>query len=331
MMPYETIHRWKYTNRIYENHLFFRLCLIVGFFAVAPFCLGFDIAGWGKPQVLFVNFLAFLGLCGLLVFLLWLFFVFYEKPKGEKYLDQLTIEIETKLNQKEQEQIWELLEVAGYLLPNYQQRKSLVLLCVMFLFELFVVGAWIKNGELIWQPTWVLMIINWVESHTSWVAVVHGGKFFGFFAMFDHRDLVYQYAKTPQEFLASELGKATMFVSFIQLLFCFPKIILMKNAFGDMAGWLGINRIIYQMNKSFWGFIWGTAMMLATFLFFFALLFVMIGSLTMDEKIVMVISGHVNWFGYVLSSSFYGLFVMWWYVLFLAWLRVIFRVLRLYL
>lgn len=86
MMPYETIHGWKYTNRIYENHLFFRLCLIVGFFAVAPFCLGFDIAGWGKPQVLFVNFWHFWGYADYWFFYCGCFLFFMKNQKVKNIL-----------------------------------------------------------------------------------------------------------------------------------------------------------------------------------------------------------------------------------------------------
>ena len=328
MAIYENALYWQYTNRIYENHLFFRLCLIALFFAICPFCLGFELDALTIYQNLALNFLVFLGLCGLLTLILWLFFILYEKPKGEQYLDDLTIRIQNNLKPDEQKQVWELLKTGGYLLPNHTQRKAVIWLCVIALFELFLLSAWVKNGTLIWQPTWVLVIINWVETHTSWVTVVHGGKFFGFFAMFDRDDLVYQYYQTPQAFLSSELGKTAMFVSFIQLMSYYPKILLMKNAFGEMAGWLGINRIIHKMNGGILGFIWGTAMMLATFLFFFAILFVLVGLLTGDEKIAMITSGNINWLGYVIFSSFYGLFVMWWYILFLAWLKVIFKVLK---
>lgn len=323
--PYEHAYAWGYTNRIYENHLFFRLCIIAFWFFVAQFYLGFEIDGFNKYQDLMANFGVFLLLCAILIISLLIFYRIYEKPKGEKYLKQLEYKIENNLKPNEQEWVWDYLETSGYLLPDHKQRNSLILLSILFLFELFLLSAWIKEGYLVWQPTWILVIINWVENRTTWEALIHYDKWLAFTAMFDHKDLVYKYHKTPQEFLSSELGKASMFYSFYKLITFIPTLWLLNNTFGEMVGWLGLNRIKHRMQNGFLGFLFGGTAMLVGLLFCLTMYLMFVISLASNDKIQALLNGSEIWWGIVLLQLWLGNFSLFGIILFKHWLITLYH------
>lgn len=323
------------TQSIYEPYIFRRLFIASFWFVVALFVLGFEIDGFNRYQDLLANFGALLLIIGLMLGSLQLHFILFEQPKTEKLFDELENAITTHLNEQEQKIVCEFLENNGYLSPNYQMRWALVGFYVIFLVELFLVSAFIREGYIVWQPTWILVIINWVENHTTWVAVVNGGGFFDFNAMMNKDDWVYQLAKTPQEFVSSELGKASMLLSLFQVLVYLPKILLALKTFGFPLT-PSNTQIVKDYNDNnkkargvIWGFIWHTAMMLATFLFFFGGLLMCLG-LNDDDKIFLLLDGKYYWLDfyympvciYFFSCVFYVLFMAWLYKIYLGFLAV---------
>lgn len=327
-LPLKNLEHLPHTKSIYEPYIFRRLFIASFWFVVALFALGFEIDGFNRYQDLLANFGALLLIIGLMLGSLQLHFILFEQPKTETLFNELENSIEAHLTPNEQAIVCEFLENNGYLSPNYQMRWALVGFYVIFLVELFLISAFIKEGYIVWQPTWILVIINWVENHTTWVAVVNGGGFFDFNAMMDKDDWVYQLAKTPQEFVSSELGKASMLLSLFQVLVYLPKILLILKSF-NFPLFFPSEPPTYHTRGKIWGFIWHTAMMLATFLFFFIGFFMCL-SLNDDEKIFLLLDGKYYWldfqhlrvFGLFFSCVFYVLFMAWLYKIYLGFLAV---------
>ena len=282
-MPHshDTIKDWIMSNRLYEVHIFYYTLIIIFWVIVGFVSLGFEIGSFSSTQNLLLNFVWYLTVCLLMITSLIIFCNTYEANKYKRYLDTLEREIEEKLTDEEKEIVCDLIQEQGHTLPTNKQRYALLFVGCYALFELFVVSAWIKDMTLIWQPDWVLAIIEWVKSNSTVVSVsANGGSFFSFNAFITKSNLLYDYYQDGKLFLNSELGKSAMFMSFIKLISFVPVIYSLCLVFWKMFGWISGDHLMRRASSEVWGFIWVSSLVLfMNFVMLLGILAIIVGIL----------------------------------------------------
>lgn len=316
---------WVMTNRLYEVHIFYYVLIISFWVIMGILSLGFEVNGQSMQTNLLLNFVWYCVLCALMTGSLLLFHHTYEMNKYQKYLAILEQEIEEHLTDAEKEIVWDVIEEQGHILPTSSQRCALLFAGGYFLFELFVVSSWIKDRTLIWQPDWVLAIIEWVKSNSTVVSVsADGGSLFSFSAFITKSNLLYDYYQDGRLFLNSEFGKSAMFISFIKLVSFLPMIFASCLVFWKMFGWISGNHLMRRASSEVWGFIWVSALVLfMTFIMLLGILAIIIG-MNFDMRILPIISGTKGWIDVFGWNLFYLCYVFGLHLL-CRWLYLIFR------
>lgn len=326
-MPHshDTIKDWIMSNRLYEVHIFYYTLIIIFWVIVGFVSLGFEISSFSSTQNLLLNFVWYLTVCLLMITSLIIFCNTYEANKYKRYLDTLEREIEEKLTDEEKEIVCDLIQEQGHTLPTNKQRYALLFVGCYALFELFVVSAWIKDMTLIWQPDWVLAIIEWVKSNSTVVSVsANGGSFFSFNAFITKSNLLYDYYQDGKLFLNSELGKSAMFMSFIKLISFVPVIYSLCLVFWKMFGWISGDHLMRRASSEVWGFIWVSSLVLfMNFVMLLGILAIIVG-MNFDMRILPIISGKLGWLDVFGWNLFYLCYVFGLHISY-RWLCLIFR------
>lgn len=326
-MPHshDTIKDWIMSNRLYEVHIFYYTLIIIFWVIVGFVSLGFEIGSFSSTQNLLLNFVWYLTVCLLMITSLIIFCNTYEANKDKRYLDTLEREIEEKLTDEEKEIVCDLIQEQGHTLPTNKQRYALLFVGCYALFELFVVSAWIKDMTLIWQPDWVLAIIEWVKSNSTVVSVsANGGSFFSFNAFITKSNLLYDYYQDGKLFLNSELGKSAMFMSFIKLISFVPVIYSLCLVFWKMFGWISGDHLMRRASSEVWGFIWVSSLVLfMNFVMLLGILAIIVG-MNFDMRILPIISGKLGWLDVFGWNLFYLCYVFGLHISY-RWLCLIFR------
>lgn len=326
-MPHShnTIKDWIMSNRLYEVHIFYYTLIIIFWVIVGFVSLGFEIGSFSSTQNLLLNFVWYLTVCLLMITSLIIFCNTYEANKYKRYLDTLEREIEEKLTDEEKEIVCDLIQEQGHTLPTNKQRYALLFVGCYALFELFVVSAWIKDMTLIWQPDWVLAIIEWVKSNSTVVSVsANGGSFFSFNAFITKSNLLYDYYQDGKLFLNSELGKSAMFMSFIKLISFVPVIYSLCLVFWKMFGWISGDHLMRRASSEVWGFIWVSSLVLfMNFVMLLGILAIIVG-MNFDMRILPIISGKLGWLDVFGWNLFYLCYVFGLHISY-RWLCLIFR------
>ncbi|MGK8266066.1 hypothetical protein [Moraxella nonliquefaciens] len=313
------------SNRLYEVHIFYYTLIIIFWVIVGFVSLGFEIGSFSSTQNLLLNFVWYLTVCLLMITSLIIFCNTYEANKYKRYLDTLEREIEEKLTDEEKEIVCDLIQEQGHTLPTNKQRYALLFVGCYALFELFVVSAWIKDMTLIWQPDWVLAIIEWVKSNSTVVSVsANGGSFFSFNAFITKSNLLYDYYQDGKLFLNSELGKSAMFMSFIKLISFVPVIYSLCLVFWKMFGWISGDHLMRRASSEVWGFIWVSSLVLfMNFVMLLGILAIIVG-MNFDMRILPIISGKLGWLDVFGWNLFYLCYVFGLHISY-RWLCLIFR------
>lgn len=321
----DTAHQWIYSNRLYEVHIFYYTLIIIFWVIVGFVSLGFEIGSFSSTQNLLLNFVWYLTVCLLMITSLIIFCNTYEANKYKRYLENLEREIEEKLTDEEKEIVCDLIQEQGHTLPTNKQRYALLFVGCYALFELFVVSAWIKDMTLIWQPDWVLAIIEWVKSNSTVVSVsANGGSFFSFNAFITKSNLLYDYYQDGKLFLNSELGKSAMFMSFIKLISFVPVIYSLCLVFWKMFGWISGDHLMRRASSEVWGFIWVSSLVLfMNFVMLLGILAIIVG-MNFDMRILPIISGKLGWLDVFGWNLFYLCYVFGLHISY-RWLCLIFR------
>lgn len=317
----DTIKDWLVSNRLYEVHIFYYTLIVAFWIIVGFFSLGFEINGYSQLQNLFFNFIWYLVICVLMTVSLTIFYNTYETNKYEKYLKTLEKEIAENLTDGEKEIVWDLIKEQGHTLPTNKQRYAMLFLGAYLLLELFFISAWVKEMRLIWQPDWVVSVIEWVLEHTELVSISTGGDFFSFSVILKSNDFLYQYYQDKGVFLNSELGKSAMLFVFLKFIASFPILVALSIVVSKVLNWLGINHLINRANSSVWGFIWTSALMMFGLLMVL-IFFMLSGDIASNTIILPIVTKNQGWvdaFGW----NFMYIGVVFGLQLFFEWLRLI--------
>lgn len=193
------------------------------------------------------------------------------------------------------------------------------------LFELFIVSSWIRDMTLVWQPNWVLAIIEWVKSDARLVSVSENrGGLFAFSAFVLDNNLLYNYFQDGKDFLNSELGKSAMFISFIKLVSIVPIVYSLCLVFWQMFGWISGDHLMRRASSEIWGFIWVSALVLFMNFIMLVGIFAVIVIMTGDIRILPIISGVRGWLDVFGWNLFYLCYVFGLHILY-RWLCLVFR------
>ena len=259
-MPHhtDTIADWLVSNRLYEDNLFYYALIICFWFFIGFIFLGFEINGYSQAQNLFFNFIYYLIICACMAFCPFWFKFFFSKTHTAKREQELHAHLDG-LDDDDRQEVVAYLNETGQLAMRPAQRWALVFLGSYFLFEVFFISAWVKDMALVWQPDWVMGIVEWVRENTDSRSLPDGGSLFDFSSRIGRDDFLLNYYQTETEFLASELGKSAMLFTFWKFISFFPIVFALMGAFGLMSGWLGIGAIKERSQTNLWGFIVSTA------------------------------------------------------------------------
>ncbi|STZ00528.1 Uncharacterised protein [Moraxella lacunata] len=259
-MPHHTntIADWLVSNRLYEDNLFYYALIICFWFFIGFAFLGFELEGFSLQQNLFFNFVFYLFICTMMALCPFWFKFFFSKTHTAKREQELQQALD-ELDEYDRAEVEAELAHTGGLAMRPVQRWALVFLGSYFLFEVFFISAWVKDMALVWQPDWVMGIVEWVRENTDSRSLPDGGSLFDFSSRIGRDDFLLNYYQTETEFLASELGKSAMLFTFWKFISFFPIVFALMGAFGLMSGWLGIGAIKERSQTNLWGFIVSTA------------------------------------------------------------------------
>ena len=108
-------------------------------------------------------------------------------------------------------------------LPAYEQQWVFALVAALSLFEAFVLGAWLREGVLLWRPAWLGAVLDWLRAHSG---ALHDASVAPGWFNIEIRDTVFaaQFADTAA-FLASPVADGVLLFLGLQLCF-FPPMVL---------------------------------------------------------------------------------------------------------
>ncbi|MDO4699099.1 MAG: hypothetical protein Q4A69_00225 [Moraxella sp.] len=278
---------WLFSDRLYENSLFFYTVIILFWFFVGFALMGFEIARFSQKVNLLLNFVFYLVICVCMALSpVWFWLIFKNTNTAQRELELYGI-----LDDLDDEDYWQLkqeLYQTGGLPMQSVQRWALVFLGSYFLFEVFFISSWVKELALVWEPEWATWLIEWVRANTDFVSD-EGVNHQLFSVRIKPKDAVlYQLYTSEREFLASDFGGATaLFQAFRS--FGFP---LILNALAIIMwrplDWLGFARIDPRNIDSVGSFVFsGLATLAMVFFLFFALYYT-----ALEESALMLIGKH---------------------------------------
>lgn len=158
----------------------------------------------------------------------------------------------------------------GRLILGSLQIWSLIFIGWVMLFELFVISAWVRDLQLIWQPDWVEAAIDWVRKHTN-TPPLHIDRDL-FLLSFDNRKLpIISNNIDEQSFMYSKLGEAVLLFHFFRALLYFPFLIALAIVIWRPLDWIGFQNINPRYIDTARQFFWCS--FLSIFLIFLILIF----------------------------------------------------------
>ncbi|WP_186727976.1 hypothetical protein, partial [Moraxella sp. VT-16-12] len=147
----EQLPDWLFSDRLYENSLFFYTLIVLFWFFIGFIFMGFEIVGFSQKVNLLLNFVFYLVICACMVLCpVWFWLVFKNTNTAQRELELYSI-----LDDLDDEDYWQLrqeLSYTGGLPMQSVQRWALVFLGSYFLFEVFFISAWVKELALVWEP-----------------------------------------------------------------------------------------------------------------------------------------------------------------------------------
>lgn len=277
-MPHhtDTIADWLISNRLYEDNLFYYTLIICFWFFIGFIFLGFEINGYSQAQNLFFNFIYYLIICACMAFCPFWFKFFFSKTHTAKREQELNAHL-NELDDDDRQEVVAYLNETGQLAMRPAQRWALVFLGSYFLFEVFFISAWVKDLTLVWQPDWVMGIVEWVRENTALPPIHENhGLFYLDFSLSSDKILHTMYT-TETEFLNSEFGKTALFFHFIRFANVSLITIAICLSFLDIIGWSGLKKFTDSDNKDYDLFAFLKSYLWTSFLAFFCALMIIGG------------------------------------------------------
>lgn len=312
-MPHHTeqLPDWLFSDRLYENSLFFYVLIVLFWFFIGFIFMGFEIAGFSQKVNLLLNFVFYLVICACMALSpVWFWLIFKNTDTAQRELELYSI-----LDDLDDEDYWQLkqeLYQTGGLPMQSVQRWALVFLGSYFLFEVFFISSWVKELALVWEPEWATWLIEWAISHTNTPPLNVDRDLF----LLDDEIRTLGYAN-EHLFMNSAFGHAVMLYRVIKTLFFIPVMIALTIILWQSMDWLGFWRVDPRYIHNVLSFIYRLFLSIGMFLLFFGAMLAFISGI---ELVVPYIYGKFNWLGLfwqhigLIFILFYLKFLVGWFV-----------------
>ncbi len=258
----DNIYQWMRSNRIYEGYIFSYMGLLVAWGLLGLFTFGFEIDGYTQKENLVFNFCWFLVIAVFMALSPSAYRLFKNKTTHIEFHRERIIEATQSVNDEVLKQdIIRHLETDGGLPPNRLQIWALIGIAWYYLFELFFIGAWIKDLTLVWQPEWVDVLISWVKDNTTITPYFTADSIFSFsfdrHGDSDNEEIIAQMFKgDEQAFLHSSFGDVAIVFHLIKAIGFFPLLAAWIIVSWQLLGWTGMNNLDTSNVKSIRSFLW---------------------------------------------------------------------------
>ncbi|WP_066800121.1 hypothetical protein [Moraxella oblonga] len=321
-MPHhsDTIQDWLVSNRLYEDNLFYYALIICFWFFWGFAFLGFELEGFSLQQNLFFNFIFYLFICTMMALCSVWFKLFFGKTHTAKREQELNAHL-NELDDEDRQEVIDYLTQTGGLAMRPVQRWALVFLGSYFLFEVFFISAWVKDMVLVWQPDWVMGIVEWVRNHVIIRPLNVDGAIFSLKHGWVYKDFTDDY-----ELIHSTDGETILFYHFIRVFFYIPVLTTFSILLWRPLLWLGVGNINPEHIDGFSSFIRACAWSIVMGFFFFMTWFglvIIIGKFSFNvQSIVQWLSNFYLMVGFFFFNAMAIRFFSGWIVF---WKQIIFR------
>ena len=215
----QAILEWLGKERFYKENLWAYFVIIAFWVMLGFFTLGFEAPKYNLQQNLLLNFFYFLLLCIAILFTPFWYSLFSMSPAAREKMEArllLTIcQIEDKRFANEVE---EYLIIDGRLSSRKYKRIALYFLGCYILSEIFIVSAWIKNGQLVWEPEITQNIFDFIIRNTAFLDEKAPREGFlpydGFFLIDIGETPLSKFFNSSRSFLTSTMGHSLLLFRF---------------------------------------------------------------------------------------------------------------------
>ena len=215
----QAILEWLGKERFYKENLWAYFVIIAFWVMLGFFTLGFEAPKYNLQQNLLLNFFCFLLLCIAILFTPFWYSLFFMSPAAREKMEArllLTIcQIEDKRFANEVE---EYLIIDGRLPSRKYKRIALYFLVCYILSEIFIVSAWIKNGQLVWEPEITQNIFDFIIRNTAFLDEKAPREGFlsydGFFLIDIGETPLSKFFNSSRSFLTSTMGHSLLLFRF---------------------------------------------------------------------------------------------------------------------
>lgn len=255
-MPHhpDTIADWLISKRLYEDNLFYYALIICFWFFIGFAFLGFELQGFSLQQNLFFNFVFYLFICTMMALCPFWFKLFFSKTHTAKREQELQQALD-ELDEYDRAEVEAELAHTGGLAMRPVQKWALIFLGSYFLFEVFFISAWVKDMALVWQPDWVMGIVEWVRANTNLPPLNVDRKLFILDIGSSSDKILHTMYNSEIEFLNSEFGKSALFFHFVRFIGVPCIIIAINLSFLGIIGWSGLNKFKHSHNGDLFSFL----------------------------------------------------------------------------
>lgn len=285
------VFEWIQSNRLYEDNLFYYTLIIVAWFFIGFFTLGFEFSGFSQQQNLAINFVWYIALCGCMALAPFWYRLFFSKTYNQKRINDIQVKIDAIADEQERQAVLDYMSNDGHLPMRPAQRWALVFLGCCCLFEIFYISAWVKDLTLVWQPDWVIHIIDWVKNNTNTPPLNVDRKLFMVEVKGDK--VLEKMFKNEHDFLNSNFGNTALLFQFWKALIFFPVIFALISILGKGIGWTGLNNIKPINTMNIKSLLWVSFL---SFFMFLMMIGVFVGLFqVIGETTLKMLMGKVSW------------------------------------
>ncbi|WP_298643441.1 hypothetical protein [uncultured Cardiobacterium sp.] len=278
---------WLDNEGLYKESLLIYLAIICFWIVLGYYTLGFEISIYSLQQNLLLNFFYFLLLCAaVLLTPFWYSLFFINAATNKKLKNKILLAVCQIENKELAMSVKEYLINKGELLRRKYQKIALYFLGCYFLFEIFYISAWVKNFQLIWEPSLVKSIVAWMIDNTSLSS--EKTRSIKLFSISLNRTVVSGLV-TEREFLFSKAGDSVLLFNFFRTLFFVPMLASFSILLWDFFDAAGLEALKLYNANSVKALLWSLTATLV-------MSFVLIGGLlslvnSIDFKLNMVYKG----------------------------------------
>ena len=265
MKKNQVVLNWLDNEGLYKESLLIYLAIICFWIVLGYYTLGFEVSIYNAQQNLLLNFIYFLLLCTAILLTPFWYSLFFITPATKiKLKNKILLAVCQIENKALAISVKEYLINNGELPRRNYQKIALYFLGCYFLFEIFYISAWVKNFQLIWEPSLVKSIVTWMIDNTSFPSEENGSV--KLFSISLERKVISGLV-TEKEFLFSKAGDSVLLFNFFRVLFFIPMLVSFSILLWDFFDAAGLEVLKPYNANSVKSFLWSlTATLVMSFM-----------------------------------------------------------------